>query len=99
MHALSARLGRRVGGSTGTNLVAALACARSLKERGVGGSIVTLLCDDGQRYMHSYFDADWLRRNSLECDAQRHAIDALVDRGEWPAELCRTWRLAGELSP
>ena len=31
---LSVRLGRRVGASTGTNLVAALACAQSLKARG-----------------------------------------------------------------
>jgi cysteine synthase A len=98
MHALSVRLGRRVGGSTGTNLVAALACAQSLKQRGMDGSVVTLLCDDGQRYCHSYFDHDWLRQNELECEAQSGAIDALIDRGEWPSELRRTWRLAGDLS-
>ena len=98
MHALSVRLGRRVGGSTGTNLVAALACAQSLKQRGMDGSVVTLLCDDGQRYRHSYFDDDWLRANDLECEAQSGAIDALIDRGEWPAELRRTWQLAGDLS-
>jgi cysteine synthase A len=98
MHSLSVRLGRRVGGSTGTNLVAALACAQSLKKLGRGGSIVTLLCDDGQRYRHSYFDDDWLRQNDLECEAQSNAIDALIDRGEWPAELRRSWRLAGDLS-
>jgi len=98
MHSLSVRLGRRVGASTGTNLVAALACAQSLKARGAAGSIVTLLCDDGQRYRHSYFDDDWLRQNDLECEAQSDAIDALVDRGEWPAELRRAWRLAGDLS-
>jgi cysteine synthase A len=98
MHALSVRLGRRVGGSTGTNLVAALACAQSLKKLGRCGSIVTLLCDDGQRYRQSYFDDDWLRRNDLECEAQSDAIDALIDRAEWPAELRRSWRLAGDLS-
>jgi cysteine synthase len=98
MRSLSVRLGRRVGGSTGTNLVAALACAQSLKQRGLGGSVVTLLCDDGQRYRQSYFDDDWLRQNDLTCDAQSDAIDALIDRGEWPAELRRAWRLAGDLS-
>jgi cysteine synthase A len=97
MHSLSVRLGRRVGGSTGTNLVAALACAQSLKTAGQGGSIVTLLCDDGQRYRHSYFDDQWLRDNDLECEAQSNAIDALVAGGEWPAELRRQWRLAGDL--
>jgi cysteine synthase len=98
MHSLSARLGRRVGGSTGTNLVAALACAQSLEARGVEGSIVTLLCDDGQRYSHSYFDDAWLRANDLQCDTQRDAIDALMDQGDCPAELRRAWRLAGDLS-
>ena len=97
MHALSVRLGRPVGASTGTNLVAALACAQSLKARGAAGSIVTLLCDDGQRYRHSYFDDTWLRQNGLECAAQSVAIDALMERGAWPAELRRGWRLAGDL--
>ena len=98
MHSLSVRLGRRVGASTGTNLVAALACAQSLQAQGIPGSVVTLLCDDGQRYRHSYFDDDWLRDNDLECDAQSNAIDALMDSGEWPAELRRAWRLAGDLA-
>ena len=98
MHTLSVRLGRRVGASTGTNLVAALACAQSLKARGAAGSIVTLLCDDGQRYRHSYFDDTWLREHDLECDTQSDAIDALMELGEWPAELRRAWRLAGDLA-
>ncbi len=97
MHSLSVRLGRRVGGSTGTNLIAALACAQSLKTRGQTGSIVTLLCDDGLRYRMSYFDDDWLRDNGLECGAQSDSLDALMDGGEWPAELRRGWRLAGDL--
>ena len=97
MHALSVRLGRRVGGSTGTNLVAALACAQSLKAKGQGGSIVTLLCDDGERYRHSYFNDDWLRMHGLECTAESDALDGLMDRGEWPPLLRRSWRLAGDL--
>lgn len=99
MHSLSVRLGRRVGGSTGTNLVAALACAQSLCNQGQGGSVVTLLCDDGQRYRHSYFDDAWLAANDLECGAESDAIDALMERGEWPAELRRSWRLAGDVAP
>jgi cysteine synthase A len=99
MHSLSVRLGRRVGGSTGTNLVAALACAQALTSAGRGGSVVTLLCDDGQRYRHSYFDDGWLQANGLECGPQSDAIDALIDTGEWPAALRRGWRLAGDLVP
>ncbi len=99
MHAVSARLGRRVGGSTGTNLVAALACAQALQDQGRAGSVVTLLCDDGQRYRHSYFDEAWLQANGLACAAERDAVDALIERGEWPAGLRGSWRKAGGLAP
>ena len=97
MQHLSARLGRRVGGSTGTNLVAALACAQAMREQGQGGSIVTLICDDGERYRHTYFDDAWLREQGLDCGPQAEAIGTLIDRGQWPEEMRRTWRLAGDL--
>jgi cysteine synthase len=98
MHTLSVRLGRRVGGSTGTNLIAALACARAMVAAGEPGSIVTLLCDAGERYRHTYFDDAWLIANGLQCDAESEAMDALLDHGRWPEVLRRSWRLAGELS-
>ena len=59
MHALCALLGRRVGPSTGTNLVAMLALASEMQARGEPGAIVSLLCDSGERYLKTYFDADW----------------------------------------
>ncbi len=98
MHALSARLARRVGGSTGTNLIAALACARAMQQGGESGSIVTLLCDGGERYGHSYYDDAWLVANGLACGPESDAVQALLERGEWPEPLLRDWRLAGELN-
>ena len=98
MHALSVRLGRRVGGSTGTNLVAALACAQSLADAGQGGSIVTLLCDDGERYRHSYYNDAWLQAQGLDCGAESDAVEALIEQGHWPEALRRQWRLAGSLA-
>jgi cysteine synthase len=95
--ALSERLGRRVGASTGTDLVAALACARSMQRRGEPGSIVTLLCDDGERYRATYFDDDWLAAQGLGCQAQTAAIHRLIETGAWPDELHAGWRLAGAL--
>ncbi|MDO9094505.1 MAG: PLP-dependent cysteine synthase family protein [Rubrivivax sp.] len=97
MHALSVRLGRPVGGSTGTNLVAALACAQQLVDAGQGGSIVTLLCDGGERYRHSYYNDSWLQQQGLDCGAESDAIEALVEHGRWPEVLRRQWRLAGSL--
>ncbi|MCW1805376.1 PLP-dependent cysteine synthase family protein [Brachybacterium squillarum] len=57
---LSERLGRRVGASTGTNLVAVARLVTELRERGERGSVLTLLCDSGDRYAGTYFDDDWV---------------------------------------
>ena len=61
MHALCGLLGRRVGPSTGTNLVAMLALADEMRARGEQGAIVSLLCDSGERYLKTYFDPAWSR--------------------------------------
>jgi len=65
---LSRRLGRRVGGSTGTNLWAAARIAGEMAAAGQGGSIVTILCDDGERYASTYFDDAWVAARFLELD-------------------------------
>ncbi len=65
MHALAAILGRRVGGSTGTNIWACLAIADDMARAGEQGSIVTLLCDSGDRYGCTYYDADWTRGHGI----------------------------------
>ena len=63
MHRLTALLGRKVGPSTGTNFVGMLALAGEMRAQGERGSIVSLLCDAGERYLQSYFDADWTRQH------------------------------------
>lgn len=63
---LSARLGRRVGPSTGTNFAGVLHLAREMAYRGERGSIVTLICDSGERYGDTAFDADWRCTQGLE---------------------------------
>jgi cysteine synthase len=98
MHALSLRLGRPVGGSTGTNLVAALACAQCLLDEGGTGSVVTLLCDDGARYRHSYFSDAWLQQQGLACADERDAVTALIELGRWPEALLAQWQRAGALA-
>jgi len=56
---LSARLGRRVGPSTGCNFAGALHLTREMAERGQAGSIVTLICDSGERYADTLFREEW----------------------------------------
>ncbi|QEM83783.1 PLP-dependent cysteine synthase family protein [Halomonas binhaiensis] len=68
IHWLEQRLGRKAGGSTGTNLWGALTIAQRMRSDGHQGSIVTLMCDGGERYLDTYYDADWIKRQfgSLE---------------------------------
>lgn len=56
-------LGRKVGASTGTNVWGALQVAEQMREQSRQGAIVTLLCDSGERYLDSYYNADWVREN------------------------------------
>jgi cysteine synthase len=98
MRALSARLGRPVGPSTGTNLVAALLCAHHMQGQGTQGSVVTLLCDDGQRYLQTCFDAGWRAQQGLECDTETAALQVWMDDGRWPAGLGSDCRRAGALA-
>ena len=56
-------LGRKPGGSTGTNMWGALKVASRMQEQGLQGSIVTLMCDSGERYLDTYYDRDWVARH------------------------------------
>lgn len=60
--------GRRAGASTGTNLWGALQIAGEMRARGERGSIVTLMCDGGERYLDTYWNREWVeaRIGSLE---------------------------------
>lgn len=77
---LSERLGRRCGGSTGTNLWACAALAEEMTAAGTEGSIVSILCDDGNRYASTYFDDAWLERCGIDW---KPATAELADRLGW----------------
>ena len=53
-------IGRKAGPSTGTNLWGALKVAQKMEQNGQEGSIVTLLCDSGDRYLETYYNPDWV---------------------------------------
>ena len=62
---LSRHMGRRVGGSTGTNLVAIARLATEMAAAGERGAIVSILCDGGERYASTYYDDVWLAAQGL----------------------------------
>ncbi|HRO26845.1 MAG TPA: PLP-dependent cysteine synthase family protein, partial [Luteimonas sp.] len=68
MRYVNRRLGRRVGGSTGTNFIGVLHVAQAMRTRGEAGSIVTILCDGGERYAHSYYAPEWYAANGMDVE-------------------------------
>jgi cysteine synthase len=72
-------LGRRVGASTGTNVWGVLHLARELHERSEAGSIVSLLCDGGERYARTYYDDEWLAGQQLDLAPYVDALAALLN--------------------
>jgi cysteine synthase A len=55
-----------------------LALACEMRERGERGSILSLLCDAGERYLPTYFDTEWVDRCFGDCSAAQQKIDALL---------------------
>ncbi len=81
MRVLSRRLGRRVGGSTGTNFVAMCFQAARMAEKGETGSLVTLICDSGERYANSYYSSSWLDAHGLDPTPFEPRIEAFLQGG------------------
>ena len=67
MQTLSNLLGRKVGPSTGTNFYAMLVLAQEMLANGETGSILSLLCDSGERYLPTYYDTDWVQEKMGCC--------------------------------
>ncbi|MDU9005524.1 PLP-dependent cysteine synthase family protein [Sedimentitalea todarodis] len=60
-------IGRKAGPSTGTNLWGALIRAQEMQQQDRRGSIVTLLCDSGERYLDTHYNPDWVRDRIGDC--------------------------------
>jgi cysteine synthase A len=87
MRVLSDIIGRRVGGSTGTNLMGVLQLAAEMKVAGQQGSIVTLICDSGQRYERSYYNDAWLEENGFHIGPWAEKIRAFMMGDGWDPSL------------
>ena len=83
MRAGSEVLGRRIGGSTGTNLWGAFGLIASMRATGRQGSVVTLICDGGERYVDTYYSDAWVAAQGLDLAPHRRVIDRFLAEGTW----------------
>jgi cysteine synthase A len=81
MKVLSRRLGRRVGGSTGTNFFGLCWLADEMRRCGEVGSLVTLICDSGERYTKTYYCDEWLRGVGLDTAPYEAKLEAFLAGG------------------
>lgn len=82
IHWLEKTLGRKVGASTGTNLYGVLQLASEMKRRGETGSIVTLLCDSGERYLDTYYNSEWINNNIGDLQPYLDKLEVFEATGE-----------------
>lgn len=78
---LSRRIGRSCGGSTGTNLWAVARIVGEMAARGEEGSVVTLLCDPGERYRSTLLDDAWLRSRGIDIRPAEEAMERFFETG------------------
>ncbi|RSN54166.1 PLP-dependent cysteine synthase family protein [Actinomadura sp. WAC 06369] len=76
--------GRSVGGSTGTNMWGVARLVTEMRARGERGSVVTLICDGGERYAGTYGSDTWLRTQGLDIAPYLVALERFLETGDLP---------------
>lgn len=83
VRALDRVIGRKAGGSTGTGLWSALRIVAEMANQGRPGSVVTLVCDPGERYLDKYYSDTWLAEQGLDITPYAQVIDTFLAAGRW----------------
>lgn len=64
----SDHLGQLVGGSTGTALWAAFQIIADMRANGEKGSVVSVICDHGERYLDTYYNDEWVADQGIDLE-------------------------------
>ena len=81
LRVLEKLLGRRCGGSTGTNFVGTLRLMSEMRAAGETGPVVTLICDGGERYAGTYYNDAWLTAENLDIAPALARLQRIADTG------------------
>jgi len=83
-HQVSRVMGRRVGPSTGTNVWGAFGLLAEMVTAGMSGSVVSLICDSGERYADTYYNREWLSQRGLDPGSYTDILREFERTGCWP---------------
>lgn len=84
MRFVSEKLGKRCGASTGTNIIGAFTAMAEMKKQGLSGSVVTLICDPGERYLDTYYSDTWCNQQDFDLAPCRERLNTFFRTGEFP---------------
>ena len=90
MRMVSERTGRSVGGSTGTNVWGAFLLVAEMLSRGEQGSVVTLICDGGDRYAGTYYSDAWVGDQGFDLAPHTERLETFLDTGAFPPSVRET---------
>ena len=76
-------LNRKVGGSTGTNVFAALQLLSRRCSSDNQVTIVSMICDSGERYTDTYFNSGWVEENKLDMTPFTSELEYFFSKGEF----------------
>jgi cysteine synthase A len=79
--------GLHAGPSTGTNLWGVWQLVAEMVATGRSGSIVSLMCDGGERYAGNYYNQDWLAAQGLDPAPYEAVLRQFMDTGTWTGDL------------
>jgi cysteine synthase A len=85
-------MAKRAGPSTGTNLWGAFELIADMTAAGEEGSIVSLICDSGERYSQTYYNDVWLAQRKIDLRRWRRQLQVFVDTGTWAERQPHAWR-------
>ncbi len=57
--------------------------AGQMRDAGRAGSLVTLICDSGERYRNTYHDDAWLAAQGLDLAPWTARLERFFATGEW----------------
>lgn len=75
--------GRKFGGSTGTNMIGAAQIMARMAASGEKGSVVTLICDPGDRYLDTYYNDAWLTEHGYDIAPYKTQLEYFHKSGKW----------------
>lgn len=76
-------LNRKVGGSTGTNVFAVLQLLSQIASSESPVTILSMICDSGERYTDTYYNPCWLKQKGIDIRPFVSHLEYFFDTGEF----------------